>query len=474
MLTNYEKILLFLVIFIIVLGLISYLDSVLAVGIIFCIFLTVLAFLFFQRANIDNKKRIYLLFGIAFLIHILFVLFVYYSNFYPFSGGWDAVAYNIKAQEINRRLHQGNFSVGGEELPPLVEASNHYPVLIGYIYAFTVPSPLMGQLFNAWLVALIIVLSYLIVMEIGGGERGAFFVGLAVILYPSLLFNGSLLLKESLVVLFALISLLLTIKLIKKFNWKLFFVLYLAFIGATHLRFFLGYAVMFAFIICWFLFGSLEFKKRIRYSLIIIPILGFIPLFTTSGGYWGINAFKEYLNVPTITYYREIIYERKIVYEPQQPSKPVVVGPGSTFTVKTGLNNIFEFGKNSSISFIYALLGPFPWQIRYKRHLYTLLEIIPWYILFLFIVRGVIKIYKKNYKITSPLLLFSLIFLGGLAIFINNFGYLTRVRIPAFIALLCFAPFGIGKNNIIYKYLDKIYEKILSYGRKWFYRFKSR
>jgi hypothetical protein len=39
--------------------------------------------------------------------------------------------------------------------------------------------------------------------------------------------------------------------------------------------------------------------------------------------------------------------------------------------------------------------------------------------------------------------------LGVLALFITNFGIITRIRIPSFIALLCLIPLAFDKTKIL-------------------------
>ena len=212
----------------------------------------------------------------------------------------------------------------------------------------------------------------------------------------------------------------------------------------------------------------------------MIFLFGFIPQFLVIGGfgYWGNNLFIQYLNPKTVSYYREIAYAPKVGDLAKYGSAPTEDGvdveadssAGSTFDVDTNLNNPLIFIKNSAVSFGYTLLGPFPWQIKRKSQLFTLAETIPLYVLLFFIIKGAIKNFKqyyiKNYKIFFPLVIFSLAILGSIALFINNFGIITRIRIPAIICLLCFLPFGLSQENIIYTYLDKIYNKVLNCYKK--------
>ena len=114
--------------------------------------------------------------------------------------------------------------------------------------------------------------------------------------------------------------------------------------------------------------------------------------------------------------------------------------------------------------------GRFPGKLKISRQSLALVETIPWYLLLFFVVDGTIVLYKKRIKEAVPLLIFSVLVLVVIAIFDTNFGLIVRIRIPAFISLLCIGAFGFNKNNIVYNYSKKIYEKIFSYGRSWIYR----
>ena len=91
--------------------------------------------------------------------------------------------------------------------------SHYYPVVIGIIYTFTLPEMIIGQLFGVWLAAISALFVFLIVREIGGNKKIAFLIGILASIYPSYLFYGSLLLKDTLVTPLVLFGLLLILKL---------------------------------------------------------------------------------------------------------------------------------------------------------------------------------------------------------------------------------------------------------------------
>ncbi len=486
-LMNYKKKIILLTFTLLGLVLIGFLDKALAVGLLLIFFLFVITFLILLKIGIKDKE-LYLLLLVVFLIHLAVVLFIYYAEFKPFGGGADYEGYNQTAIEIAQRFKQGNFSLAG------IRLGHYFPLLIGIIYIFTLPEMIVGQLFTVWLAALSVLFVYLIVKEISGSKKWAFLIGLIVCFYPSYLYFGSLLLKDTLVIPLVLSGLLLSVKMIKNFSWQKFLIFFVILTGTIHLRFYIGYALIFSFIFCWFLVSALNFKKRVVYGIVIVFLLGFSPQIL-GNGYYGTNAIKHYFNPEIITVYREVIYAPPETSPPEtsppETSPPETSPPETSPNSLSGLSSSFTAEtsfKGYSQTFIYSLLGPFPWQIRYQRQIFALLETIPWYFLFFIIVFGLIKSIRrkgtleaiKNYQFAVPLLVFAIMSLAALSLFITNFGIIVRIRIPSFIALLCLISLSFNDFNLNNKYLKnideygaKIYEKIFNCRREWFYRFSS-
>lgn len=461
---QYRRLIFYLSFVIATVGIVSFFDKVLSVGIIFTAFLFLGGFLLIDKFRLSGKK-IFLVFSIAFIIHLLAVLFIYYADFQPFGdGGGDYDGYNLAAQEVAGRLSNLDFSLGNS-----LKWGHYYPVIIGYIYALTIPNMLLGQIFNAWVGALIAVLVYLIIIEIKGSGKSAFITSLIVNFYPSFLFYSSLLLKDALVIFLSLSGLFLIVKLLNNFSWKKFIIFYLVSAALFNFRFYMGYALVISFFVSFAIFSSLSIKKKLSYLFIILFLVGFLPQIFANQGYWGTGTIKQYFNKETIVSYREFIYTEKSLVTPNLDTSNLETTPkvtqeyngfGSSFTVKVNFDKPLLFFTNSLTSFIYSFLGPFPWQIKYKRQISVLLETIPWYFLLFFIMRGVFKKNKKQLKEILPLIIFSFITLVVVSVFIANFGIITRMRIPAFIALLCLADFVFLKDNITRKCLNKIFGKL--------------
>ena len=275
----------------------------LLVGLLFVSLLTVITFFIILKAGVGCKE-LYSLFLIVILIHTGAVLFIYYSGFH-FGGGADFEGYNQTAIEIAQRFSRGIFSLQG------ISLLHYFPVLIGLIYAITLPQMIIGQLFTVWLAAFSIMLLYFTVLEIGGSKKVAFLTGLIVSFYPSYLYFGSLLLKDTVVIPLVLAGILLSIKMLKNFTWLKFLLFFIILTGAIHFRFYVGFALMFSFIISWFLISSFKIKEKVIYGVTIIFLLGFSPQLL-GGGYYGLKSFQNFLNPERITFYREVAYDNSL------------------------------------------------------------------------------------------------------------------------------------------------------------------
>lgn len=479
---QYFKILLAITTGTFLMSILWFLDNVLAIGIIFGAFLVGLTLILLKKFGVLDK-RILLIFFIAFIIHGAFVLFLYYSHFQPFGdGGGDYDGYHAMAKEISLKLHKFDFSLG-----EALKWGHIYPVIMGYIYALTIPDMFIGQIFNTWIVGLVAILSYLLAFEITGDKKGSFFVGIISIFYPSLLFYGSLMLKDAMVVLFLMLGALMFIRLLKEFSWKDFIYLYLSAAVLFNFRFYIGYALILSFMFFGFIFSEMKIRQRLFRVLIFFVIFGSLPYFFSNQGFWGISTIKEYLNKDSITMYREVAYTEKNLTTPQKQDvdiKPqvddknqgllvnvakIIVGNitrpevsngiGSSFEIKTNFNKPILFVLNMGESFIYTLLGPLPWQIRGLRQLAVLVETIPWYIILYIVSVGIIKNIRLQYKNILSIIGLSFVMLGVVSLFIANFGVITRIRMPAFILISCLIPFGLFKFPKITHFTEGLYIK---------------
>ncbi|MBI2578019.1 MAG: hypothetical protein HYV77_04275 [Candidatus Wildermuthbacteria bacterium] len=520
------------------------LDQGVGFGLLVIAILSVLMFFFFWKYFTRESLACYLFF-VVLGIHVAAVLFIHYAQFQPFSGGiGDYTVYHQEARGVAEGLMRGDFSVLGG-LPssaPDLAVPHYYGRIIGVLYAFTLPKMVVGQLLGAWLGALSSLLMYGVARKLGFSKLWGFVVGLGISIYPSYLFYGSLLLRDVFVVPLVLGGIMLALALFSKFSWKQFFLFYCIAAVLVMFMFYIGYALIFAFLISWFSIAVSGFKKRILLGgLFVLLLLGPLPEVSANQGFFGWSSFKTYLNRNVIVFIREEAY----VYQEPSPapisistptpipipsssltplptsavssqtgrplatpiplssvppvSFPVAIstpqptpqptpqttpqptslpatpsisvppivkrpfaleapisiegialpasdprrGEGSTVVVETGLHSPVSFAVNSVKSFTHVFFGPFPWHVKYARHLFGLGETALLYLMYPLIFFGIYAAIKKRKKEMLPLLVFSLMVLGVMTLYTaSNFGVITRIRMPAIIILFAFLPLG--------------------------------
>lgn len=410
--------------------------------------------IFVLKRLVGISKIPFILLGLVLVLHLSMALFIFYTEFYAPVGGspGDQMSYDRTAISISEDFRQGDFSYASIKAQLARNNVVHlYPVVIGVIYAISLPSLLVGMMFSVWLAVVSVLLLYYLTLELGVSRKGAFLVGLIGSIYPSYLFLGSMLLKDTIVVPLVLLGLFLIIKIIKQFAWRYFLVFYLALAFLVHLRFYIGIVLLFTFMISWPFLMGFNWKQKLLYGIIVLPLLGLVPQ-AFGSGYYGISSIMDYTDPEKIKMYRELAYtDRELAgvivdvsasqfqeFEPR--------GPGATVIVEAGIDNPFSFIRNYFISFSYVLLGPFPWHLKHPNHLFTLLETIPWVVMFFFIIWGSIRSIKQ-WKLMLPILFFGFGTILVLSLLIDNFGVYMRLRIPAFLAFLALLPLYFQKKK---------------------------
>ncbi|OGN14809.1 MAG: hypothetical protein A3B99_01300 [Candidatus Yanofskybacteria bacterium RIFCSPHIGHO2_02_FULL_44_12b] len=422
-----------------------------------------------------KEKELYILFSIVLFIYFVSAVFIHYTQFYPFGGGdIDERVYHAAAVAIADDLRHGDFSIASMQYQLAKEDVSHwFPVLAGFVYAATLSDVFIGTMLSVWFVGFSAILLYLLTRELGSSRKWAFFAGFIGSILPTFLYFGSLLLRESIVVVLFLLALLFLVKIVKKFSWPKFLAVYVALGLLISLRFYVGFAILYAFALLLPWLGIPNGSQKFRVAFAIFIVLGFLP-WILGYGYYGVSYAKNFLEPRQIVAYREFTGDQYIrlpsqatpqieqetpsssqatpQIEQETPSSSSVgseqkkYDQGSLVIVKPDFRNPVVFAKTYLISFSYVLLGPFPWQIRYTRQLFALTESIPWLIAFFFIVKGMVR-QRRNYRLFLPIILASVILIGGIALLINNYGTFMRIRIPAFLALLSLLPFAFQKDQ---------------------------
>ncbi|MBI2644495.1 MAG: hypothetical protein HYW95_03250 [Candidatus Wildermuthbacteria bacterium] len=370
--------------------------------------------------GIRFHKLVFQLFLFTLLFHFAIAAFLYYTQFTPFGGVGDYILYHEVATQAAERMREGNFSMQG------LDTSHYYPFVIGAVYALTIPAEMIGNTVSVGLAAITALLIYAVVLKMGGKEKMAFWISIfTTSFYPSYVYYGSLLLKDTLVIPLVLLGVLLMMNLMERFSVKGFIGFCLILIALFPLRIYVGFAMLFTFIISWVLFSKVHLIKKIILGAGVLYLVLFIPSFSghTFGGF---DVLQTYMSESWVSYYRQDAY----------------VGSGSTVEAADIFGGPSQFIRGLLGSFMVVLLGPLPWQVTAWRQMLGLGEVLLWYFALPFIALAFFTPLLKK-RMVFILVIFSILLFGVLSVYVSNMGIITRIRMPAFILLFSLLPFGL-------------------------------
>jgi len=339
-----------------------------------------------------------------------------FEGFYPLGSGSDDRYYHYTAIRL----------VMGEEVDGL---PNVYPLVLAWLYSLFGPHLMVGKLVNVFLSSLSVYYGVRIAAFLESDKRrplsfsrASNLAGLFLTIYPSSVFYATQLLKDPFILFLGTASLYWGLIITRKPRLRESILLLLS---VAALFFFRGYAAvsfLLAFIF-YYLVGRKVFSlQRAFVGLLLVVIL---PMLLGYGPA-GFDYLLPLLEKERLTQFREEAYSTG----------------GSAADISLDFSNPLGFLFSYGYSFVTVLLGPLPWQVKSAVVAIALLEAVPfWFLLFL-------ALGKRNQiaKEALLLLLFSLIYLGGVALFSDNIGANTRLRLLPWSVLLIYLALRFGRG----------------------------
>ena len=363
----------------------------------------------------------------AILIH-LYSLASGYGGFYPLASGADDSTYWPASIDIYN-------GVGGGY------ALNIYPaVLAGFYHLVGGPDLLLGKMLNVVVGALTVGVGVLIVQELTRGRasqserrRAAKWAGALLTFYPSLFWYSTQLVKDPILIFLILVALYCQLLFLKRAR-PVPVVLWGVCLAAT--MFFRPYAVA-AAVLSLALF-VLRFNRKWT-----LPVLAFMALAPMAKGMgpFGLNAVLPMVTAERLSAVRAQAYS---------------IG-GSSAGITVDYSNPFKFVLTFSYSLATAMFGPFPWQIKAAGQLVALPEAIGmWFLIPLWFasLRDLIRSKRgkgaprdKAALRDATLFVFSLVLIGMVALFSDNIGANTRLRLLPWSAFLLFSSLRLARKK---------------------------
>ncbi|WP_460409409.1 hypothetical protein [Thermus antranikianii] len=340
-----------------------------------------------------------------------------FGGFYPLASGADDRFYYAAALSM----------IYGERVGAL---PNVYPIFLAWVFYIFGPSLLLGKLINAFLGALGVAFGVLLVERLcpwpghaWSLRRPAHLAGIFLSFYPSAVFYSTQLLKDGAIWALGLALLYWGIVFLQKPSARWLLVVAVA----SSLLWFLRPYTVIAFWIALVLPLAVLRHPRLLIGFVVVAIavpwaMGFGPL--------GLGYLGPLLNPEHLSQFREQVYgvggsSLGLVLDPARP---------------------LAFALGWMYSFVTVLLGPFPWQINSLLEAVALGEALVMWLLAIFWLPGVMRLLSRPSFAEIPLF-FGLVLAGGVALFSDNIGANTRLRLLIWASLMVYAALRIGGRH---------------------------
>lgn len=383
------------------------------------------------RPRVRVSKAAMRWFVTAFCVRILATLLIHlysihagYGGLYPLASGADDITYWNLSQDIYNGV-------------PIAYVSNSYPFVLAAFFHFTGgPNLLVGQLLNAVVGAVSVGIGVLIVEELARNQpsrkvrrRALAWSGALLTFYPSLLWYSTQLVKDPILVMLGMAALYFQICFLRRANpqWIAGWLL-----ATGGLYFFRPYAAI-ALALSLFFFVVRFNRRWLIPSLILV---GVVPLGLGMGPF-GWRYIAPLLDTSNISAFREQQYS---------------VG-GSSAGITINYSNPLTFLATYSYSFATAMFGPFPWQISAAGQIIALPEAIGMWLLSPLWVGALRDLWRQRKNRDRDghrdllLMLFSLVLVGSVALFSDNIGANTRLRLLPWSAFLLLASLRLANKR---------------------------
>ncbi len=357
-------------------------------------------------------------FALALLIRLLvgtvvdlYSLLRGFDGFYPLASGHDDRTYWYYATQL----------VQGQTV---LWTPSSYPYALAAIFFLTGPSLVVGKLLNVLVGSLTVYIGVRLAQRLAterapasarAGIVAGHWAGAFLTFYPSLLFYSTQLVKDPLLVLAGVSALSLVLRFLRRPQSLIAMLGVVAFGGMFLLRPYAALALAIG------LFGFTLWLRR--HWIAPAVVLAAVAPVALGWGVFGSAYLTRMLNPAFLTSFREGTYS---------------IG-GSATGIRLDFSNPLALLTSYSYSFATAMFGPFPWQLVSAAQFIALPEALVLWALFPIWAMGLWRLARGRLGDEALLLIFSLVLIGAVALFSDNIGANTRLRMLSWLAFFLFA-----------------------------------
>lgn len=376
----------------------------------------------------------------------LCILFAFVScakRGHVFFLGADDYGFSLNASRIVAAWKDTGYIPASNSLTWMLVAGDlNYSYLLSYLYYFIGEYHFMPLFINCSLGALSIILIYLLAKKIYS-YKVAIGTALFFAFWPSLVLWSTQNLKESITI----------------------FIILLVFWCVRELR------QSYSRITYWvLLLSSLALIFKIRFSLFVfLSLSAYVSLFLFSGrkqlllglfGFFIVYLFfiNNWFDIQTTLIRRFSLDISSILKTFQHHHQAKTVSAESAFLTDIDISKPLNFISYLPLFLLYIFFSPFPWSIYKLNQLFAGLEMLVWYFLIIFALKGLFLTLRYKLRESLMLLFFSLMVLSA-SFGEGNIGTLFRHRALIWPCLFIFISVGLfyhpQKDTAAYLSTDK-------------------
>lgn len=375
-----------------------------------------------SEGDSEEKEVLWTLFISALCIRTLYAAIAYRFEFWDYFAS-DAITYdyygNLLAEYLRGDVQLKEISWAYNRLFGFRGSGWGMYYVIAFIYLFTGYNPIAGSFFCSMFGAAASPLVYMLAKEIYRNKRVALISSALVGFMPGFINWSSFMMKEGIIIFLLALSILMVIRLQKKFNLLYVFLLFICVAGIIPFRFYL-FPMLCTAILASFLIGVKTEDTVLSVFRRVFTLLVLGVALTYAGIVQGVKSDVE--KYGTLERLKEARLDQARSAASGFANEEVDVSTAE------GIATILPLG------FAYLMFAPLPWQVTSLRSALTQPEMVVWWLMIPFLIRGFIYSIKNKFRETLPIIIFTLILTVGYSIFQGNIGtaYRQRTQIQVF------------------------------------------
>lgn len=360
------------------------------------------------------QRRIFFI-GLALRLGVAALIAIFgLKNFF----GGDATTYDFFGNNMARYWH------GLQAFCEFPKQQIGYFYFVGYIYYIFGRVPDFLVILNCFVGALHAVFIYkisLMVFNRSVAERAAKYTAY----FPSLVLWSAQMLKDPLIILMICVSTYAVLKLHQQFNLIYLFVFLLALIPLHPFRNYVFYILAASALVSFAVSNKRGFAFGMITQIVVVVVFAAAILFS--------GVLNNEVDTLTVN---NVLKDINVYRVGLARSASTGFAKNVNVSTPAGALRVLPVG------FTYLMLAPFPWQITNVRQAITLPEMLVWWSMIPFLIKGLAQIIKQRIRQATVLVLFSGNLLLIYSIFQGNVGTAYRQRAQIMIFLFIFISFG--------------------------------